>query len=150
MDALYYAFNPWWEGKDFESGIDRPNYLDHLPDTLKRKQVEVIIGSRRIGKTTLLKQYIKKLLIKGVSEKDIFYLALDHPSLASLPVSDHLKNMRRIFMHGREKKLFLFLDEVQESPDWELELKGVYDVENLKIFCTGSTSALIKAQGGQV
>jgi len=150
MDALYYAFNPWWEGKDFESGIDRPNYLDHLPDTLKRKQVEVIIGSRRIGKTTLLKQYIKKLLIKGVSEKDIFYLALDHPSLASLPVSDHLKNMRSIFMHGREKKLFLFLDEVQESPDWELELKGVYDVENLKIFCTGSTSALIKAQGGRL
>ena len=150
MDALYYAFNPWWEGKDFESGIDRPNYLDHLPDTLKRKQVEVIIGSRRIGKTTLLKQYIKKLLIKGVSEKDIFYLALDHPSLASLPVSDHLKNMRSIFMHGREKKLFLFLDEVQESPDWELELKDVYDVENLKIFCTGSTSALIKAQGGRL
>jgi predicted AAA+ superfamily ATPase len=150
MDELYYAFNPWWEGKDFESGIDRPNYLNHLPDMLKRKQVEVIIGSRRIGKTTLLKQYIKKFLLKGVSEKDIFYLAFDHPTFASLSVSDHLKNMRRIFMHGREKRLFLFLDEVQESPNWELELKGVYDLENLKIFCTGSTSALIKAQGGRL
>ena len=150
MEALYYTFNPWWEGKDFESGIDRPDYLDHLPDTLKRKQVEVIIGSRRIGKTTLLKQYIKKLLQGGVSGNDIFYLALDHPSLASLPISGHLKNMRRMFMHGREKRLFLFLDEVQESPNWELELKGVYDMENLKIFCTGSTSALIKAQGGRL
>jgi len=150
MEALYYTFNPWWEGKDFESGIDRPDYLDHLPDTLKRKQVEVIIGSRRIGKTTLLKQYIKKLLQGGVSGNDIFYLALDHPSLASLPISEHLKNMRRMFMHGREKRLFLFLDEVQESPNWELELKGVYDMENLKIFCTGSTSALIKAQGGRL
>jgi len=150
MEALYYTFNPWWEGKDFESGIDRPDYLDHLPDTLKRKQVEVIIGSRRIGKTTLLKQYIKKLLQGGVSGNDIFYLALDHPSLANLPISGHLKNMRRIFMHGRERRLFLFLDEVQESPNWELELKGVYDMENLKIFCTGSTSALIKAQGGRL
>jgi len=150
MEALYYTFNPWWEGKDFESGIDRPDYLDHLPDTLKRKQVEVIIGSRRTGKTTLLKQYIKKLLQGGVSGNDIFYLALDHPSLASLPISEHLKNMRRMFMHGREKRLFLFLDEVQESPNWELELKGVYDMENLKIFCTGSTSALIKAQGGRL
>ncbi|NVM26424.1 MAG: ATP-binding protein [Desulfobacterales bacterium] len=150
MEALYYTFNSWWEGKDFESGIDRPDYLDHLPDTLKRKQVEVIIGSRRIGKTTLIKQYIKKLLQGGVSGNDIFYLALDHPSSASLPISGHLKNMRRMFMHGREKRLFLFLDEVQESPNWELELKGVYDMENLKIFCTGSTSALIKAQGGRL
>lgn len=150
MEALYYTFNSWWEGKDFESGTDRPDYLDHLPDTLKRKQVEVIIGSRRIGKTTLIKQYIKKLLQGGVSGNDIFYLALDHPSSASLPISGHLKNMRRMFMHGREKRLFLFLDEVQESPNWELELKGVYDMENLKIFCTGSTSALIKAQGGRL
>jgi len=98
----------------------------------------------------LLKQYIKKLLQGGVSGNHILYLALDHPSLASLPISGHLKNMRRIFMHGREKRLFLFLDEVQESPNWELELKGVYDMENLKIFCTGSTSALIKAQGGRL
>lgn len=150
MEALYYTFNPWWEEKDIVSGIDRPDYLDHLPDTLKRKQVEVIIGSRRIGKTTLLKQYIKKLLQGGVSGNDIFYLALDHPSLANLPISGHLKNMRRIFMHGRERRLFLFLDEVQEGPNWELELKGVYDMENLKIFCTGSTSALIKAQRGRL
>jgi predicted AAA+ superfamily ATPase len=54
METLYYTFNPWWEGKDFESVIDRHDYLDHLPAILKRKQVEVIIGSRRIGKTTLL------------------------------------------------------------------------------------------------
>jgi predicted AAA+ superfamily ATPase len=150
METLYYTFNPWWEAKDIESGIDRPDYLGHLPDTLKRKQVEVIIGSRRIGKTTLLKQYIKKLLQGGVSGNDIFYLALDHPSLASLPISGHLKNMRRIFMHGREKRLFLFLDEVQESPSWELELKGIYDIEDIKIFCTGSTSALVKTQGGRL
>ena len=59
METIYYAFNPWWEGKDFESGIDRREHLNRLPCLLDRKQVEVLIGSRRIGKTTLLKQFIK-------------------------------------------------------------------------------------------
>jgi len=150
METTYYAFNPWWEGKDFESGIDRSEYLDRLSSLLSRKQIEVIIGSRRIGKTTLLKQFIKKLLQTGIHEKDIFYLALDNPELSSVPVSEHLKNMRKLFMHGRERKLFLFLDEVQESPNWEIELKNIYDMGGLKIFCTGSTSALIKGQGGRL
>ena len=52
-------------------------------------------------------------------------------------------------MHRRERRLFLFLDEVQESRDWEIELKNAYDLEALKVFCTGSTSALIKEQGGR-
>jgi hypothetical protein len=53
-------------------------------------------------------------------------------------------------MHPRNKKLFLFLDEVQESPNWEIELKSIYDLEDIKIVCTGSTSSLIKSQGGKL
>jgi predicted AAA+ superfamily ATPase len=150
METTYYAFNPWWEEKDFESGIDRPEYLNRLQTALRRKQIEVVVGSRRIGKTTLLHQFIKELIQNGTPKRDIFYLALDHPSLSGVPIAEHLKNMRKIFMHGREKKLFLFLDEIQESPNWDGELKSVYDMEGLKIFCTGSTSSLIKGQGGKL
>lgn len=53
-------------------------------------------------------------------------------------------------MHERNRKLYLFLDEIQESAEWETELKSLYDVENLKIFCTGSTSSLITRQGGKL
>ncbi len=150
METIYYTFNPWWEGKDFESGINRTEYLNKFPALLKRKQIEVIIGSRRTGKTTLIKQFIKGLIKNGVSQKNIFYLALDHPALSTVSISEHLKNMRKIFMHDREKKIFLFFDEIQESLNWEGELKSIYDIENLKIFCTGSTSSLIKSQGGKL
>lgn len=150
MDTLYYIMNPWWEGRAIEAGIDRKEYIALLPTFQKRKQIEILIGSRRAGKTTLLKQFIKELLQQGVPRKDIFYAALDHPSLSGTPISEHVKNMRRMFMHDRKKKLYLFFDEVQESPKWELELKSLYDIENLKIFCTGSTSSLIKSQGGRL
>jgi predicted AAA+ superfamily ATPase len=53
-------------------------------------------------------------------------------------------------MHDRRKRLLLFLDEVQESPNWEAELKSLYDNENLKMICTGSTASLIKTQGGKL
>ncbi|WP_435549319.1 ATP-binding protein [Desulfobacterium sp. N47] len=150
MDTIYYALNPWWEGKEIDTGISRDAYLEKISTYLARKQIEVFIGSRRTGKTTLLKQFIKTLLEKAVSEKEIFYLALDHPVLSGVPISEHIRNMRKLFMHDRDRKLFLFLDEVQESPQWEAELKSLYDIESLKIFCTGSTSSLIARQAGKL
>ena len=56
LEDIYYALNPWWEGKDFESGIPRQVYLDKLSKNIERKQIEIIAGSRRIGKTTVLRQ----------------------------------------------------------------------------------------------
>jgi uncharacterized protein len=150
METTYFALNPWWEGKPFEAGVERDEYLSRLPGMIRRKQIEVIVGSRRVGKTTLIKQVVRRLLQQGVPGKEIFYLALDIPSLSGTHFSEHLKSMRKLFMHGREKKLFVFLDEVHESPNWEAELKAVYDLENVKIFCTGSTSALITSQGSKL
>ncbi|MBA3064887.1 ATP-binding protein [bacterium] len=150
MEEIYYAFNPWWSEKDFKSGIPRELYTRNFPALLKRKQIEVIIGSRRVGKTTIIKQMIKKTLKSKYPSKQILYLALDHPQLSKEPISVHLRNFRKLFLHDRRKKLALFLDEVQESPNWAQELKSVYDMENVKIFCTGSTAALIKMQGGKL
>ncbi len=150
MDAIYYTLNPWWEGKKSDVGIDRDSYLNNISTYLQRKQIEIFIGSRRTGKTTLLKQIIKTLITTGISEKDVFYLALDHPVLSGIRISDHLRNMRKQFMHDRDRKLYLFLDEVQESPQWEVELKALYDLESLKIFCTGSTSSLLTRQEGKL
>ena len=150
MDAIYYALNPWWEGKEIETGISRDAYLGKISTHLSRKQIEVFVGSRRTGKTTILKQFIKTILLNGISEKDIFYLAMDHPALSAIPISQHVRNIRKHFMHDRGRKLYLFLDEVQESPQWELELKALYDLESLKLFCTGSTSSLIERQAGKL
>ncbi|MEW6680269.1 MAG: ATP-binding protein [bacterium] len=150
MEEIYYAFNPWWEGRDFDSGLIREDILKKIGKHLRRKQIDMIVGSRRAGKTVFTKQLIQRALKEGIPAKDILYLALDHPQLATHPISYHLKFFRKIFMHPRGKKLFLFLDEVQESPNWEVELKAIYDLEDVKMVCTGSTSSLIKSQGGKL
>lgn len=146
----YYSFNPWWEGKKSEIGIEREKYLKHFLNRFGRKQIEIITGSRRVGKTTLMKQLIARQLKAGVKPEEIFYLSCDHPQAIGVSISSHLNNFRKMFSHKREKRLLLFLDEVQESPNWQIELKSLYDTENLKIICSGSTSALIKSHGGKL
>jgi len=150
METIYYQLNPWWEGNPPEAGIHRETYLRPLLDNRDRRQVEILLGSRRVGKTTILRQLISELLSLGVTPHDICFLALDHPALSGATISDHLKAFRTLFDHPRNRRLYLFLDEVQDSPAWEVELKSLYDTEQLKLYCTGSTSALLARQGGKL
>jgi predicted AAA+ superfamily ATPase len=153
MDALqetYYALNPWWEGAVPDTGIPRPSYLNTLGSALDRAQIEVLVGGRRVGKTTLVRQLVARCLKQEIAPRDVLYLALDHPRLSTLPISGHLRRFRALFGHERRRKLWLMLDEVQESPDWESELKAIHDLENVKLVCTGSTAALIASQGGKL
>ncbi|MEW6366675.1 MAG: ATP-binding protein [Acidobacteriota bacterium] len=150
MESTYYFLNPWWENRTFDCGIPREPYLRRLPDMLGRRQVEVLIGSRRAGKTTIAKQLVNAMLQNGSSPNDLVYLALDLPSLSGMTLSEHLRAIRKIHMHDRSRKIWLFLDEVQESPNWESELKAQQDFEMVKIFATGSTASLIKSQGGKL
>lgn len=149
LEEILYLQNPWWENKNFDSGLKRPAYISLLSDST-RKQIEVLIGSRRAGKTTILKQLIKECLDNGINPNEILYIALDHPRLESKRISELIHIFRGIFSHSLSKKIILFLDEVQESSDWQNELKAIYDLENVKIYASGSTSALIRNQGGKL
>ncbi|HOS06120.1 MAG TPA: ATP-binding protein [Syntrophorhabdaceae bacterium] len=150
METIYYLLNPWWEERAFTTGIIRDRYVAPLAEVQSRRQVEVLVGGRRTGKTTILRQIISRLIASGISSKDVFYLALDHPTLVGTTISEHLKAFRKLFAHDRSRKLYLFFDEIQDSPDWEAELKALYDTEEIKVYCSGSTSALISRQGGKL
>ena len=146
----YFSLNPWWENKDFEVGFPRKEYLKKILARFDRPQIEIVVGSRRVGKTTFLKQIIKRQIETGIEKEKVFYLSCDHPQALGIPVTKHLENFRQIFSLRRNEPVLLFLDEVQESPNWEIELKSLYDSERLKIVCSGSTSALIKSHGGKL
>jgi predicted AAA+ superfamily ATPase len=150
MDEVLGQLNPWWERRAFDVGIPRRVYLERLATVFARRQIHVILGSRRVGKTVFLKQLVNQCLQRGVEPTTIFYAALDHPRLSALPLTEHLRAFRRRFRHPRDRRLYLFLDEVQASPQWEVELKAIYDTESVKIVCTGSTAALLERQRGRL
>ena len=90
-----------------------------------------IKGSRGVGKTTLLLQYIK--MHYGTSSKAL-YVCLDNIWFSENKLSELVN---RFVSKGGEH---LFLDEVHKYPSWSQEIKNIYDdYPNLQVVFTGSS-----------
>lgn len=90
-----------------------------------------IKGSRGVGKTTLMLQYIKSKY--GISSKAL-YVSLDNIYFA--------ENKLIFFVDDFVSKggEHLFIDEVHKYNNWSIELKNIYDNHpNLKLTFTGSS-----------
>lgn len=97
-----------------------------------QKQLVAIKGSRGVGKTTLIRQYIKTTY--GVNPGVALYCVMDSMyftthSLLNLAEKFHLNGGRH-----------LFLDEVHKYPTWSKEIKEIMDLyPDLKIVFSGSS-----------
>ena len=149
LDDLYRLLNPWWQGAVFDSGIRRAEYENLTEKSYEYKNVEIIVGGRRTGKTTILKQVIAGLL-KKVPATDIFYLQADLSGIDKLPLEKHLRNFRTLFKHPFSRKIYFLVDEIQIVPGWDGELKSIYDLGGVKVYITGSTSYLIESRGNKL
>ncbi len=131
---------------DAETKVKRDN-LEPVFSRFEKNLIEIIIGPRQSGKTTLLFFLINSLLSYGISSEQLFYLNLD------TIVSDSLFNDPSVFVdqltakRKTSEKLFLFLDEIQRLKNPGLFLKGVFDLgKNIKIFVSGSSSLEIRSK----
>jgi hypothetical protein len=91
-----------------------------------------IKGSRGVGKTTLMLQYIKKNLSRNLNET--LYLSLDSIWFAENSLLELADNF------SKQGGKYLFLDEVHKYRNWSQELKNIYDsYPELKVVFTGSS-----------
>jgi len=142
MEELFYEFNPWWEEKYKLMGIKRNKYLSYLEQNLKNKDVILLTGLRRVGKSTLLKQLIFSLINDhNINPKKICYLSLDSFSFKEKSISDLVRMFRKINDLKINEKIYLFFDEVTYKDSFKEELKNLYDLGNSKIFATSSSAS---------
>jgi predicted AAA+ superfamily ATPase len=130
--------NPWWFESKFDFGIKRRQYLKKIDLFLKkRSQILFLLGSRRVGKTRIILQYISKLINSGTNPKKILFLSLDNTNLYDFNLFDFLTD---------NSFDFIFLDEIQYLVNWPQILKSIYDLPRGrgKIICSGSSSKLIE------
>lgn len=107
----------------------------------------MLMGPRRAGKTTLMFQVIHHVIgKKDIPPRDILYVSLDHLTLSECSIPEIIEVFRAEFQHGRKHRLFVFLDEIQNSPNWAQHLKNLVDFENLWLCVAGSSSLLIERQ----
>lgn len=146
MKTILYRYNPWWEGEVImQTIIPRSKYLDQLEVQNQTKNIVMLTGLRRIGKTTLMKYFINKLIqTKQIVAKNILYVSLDDYLLEDFSILEILEEYRKIHHLSFKEKIYLFLDEVSSKKDFEVQLKNIYDNHNAKIFVSSSSASLLK------
>jgi predicted AAA+ superfamily ATPase len=113
--------------------ISLSKYLD-----MNIKKIIVITGFRRVGKTYLL-LYLTDKLLKNKDRKEIVYVNFDDERI--LHSTEFLtKLLPTIKQTFNKKTQYLFLDELQDMPNWSKWLRRIYDTEDFNIFITGSSS----------
>lgn len=136
--------NPWWNKKYSDASIPREKYFRLLRELLDRKDVIILTGIRRVGKTTILKSMIQYLIDQNVDPKHILFLSLDLLYFKDYNIQDIVLEYKKIHQIEHGTKVYLFLDEVTYKPHFNQELKNLYDMENYKVFASSSSAKVLK------
>lgn len=102
-------------------------FYDHVFNT--ESKLVGIIGARGVGKTTSLIQYLNEYPA-SISEK--LYISADFIMIDSL--FDIVKEF------AKEGGKVVVIDEIHKYPNFEVELKKIYDILNVKVFFSGSSA----------
>ncbi|MBS3058206.1 MAG: ATP-binding protein [Candidatus Diapherotrites archaeon] len=146
MNNSIMKWNFWWSSPEKLGEfkwIER-DALKSATALMKSPRIKDIIGVRRAGKTFLMYQIVSRLIKEGVKPEEILYLNFDDPEF---------KEIKKTISASLEIKpdiKYVFLDEVQNIPGWERDIRAYYDRKEFKqIFVSGSSASLISRDVGK-
>ncbi len=139
-------FNEWWATKKVKTSSlkphKRPLFFD-IQKYIKNRQILLITGLRRVGKTTLIYQLIQHLLDEKTKSLQIVYFSFDE-EIADF--DDLIKTYEEKVLKRKiqDEKIYIFLDEIQKCKNWQNKIKISYDLyPNIKFIISGSASVQI-------
>ena len=141
--------NPHWSGDMYIEGVPR-KILNKVIDYLGLPHVISIVGVRRAGKSTLIKQAINFLIqTKEIPPKNILFLNLETPQFSRYRTD--VTYLERVYedylkLASPEDTVFCFLDEVQFFTEWQVFVKSHYEEKKIKFIVTGSNSRLLSSE----
>ena len=111
----------------------------------KPRRFQIILGPRRVGKTTLMYQTVERLIAEGIDHRKLWWLRLDHPLFIEYPLGELCRDIVKECGATTHDPVYLFLDELTYASKWDLWLKTFYD-ENwpIKVVGTSSSTAALK------
>ncbi len=116
--------------------IERKIYKK-LQNYIGKKEILALIGSRQVGKTTLMKQ-----LFEEVTEKEKVFISFDEEMILN-QFENNIEDFIRLYV---ENKKYLFIDEFQYAKEGGKKLKLIYDKFKTKIIISGSSAPELSIQ----
>ncbi len=123
--------------------------LEQIISLYKDKAViKVLQGIRRSGKSFMLKLLAEKIRQNGAQEEQIILLNLEDFENSEFLDSKKLYDFIKSRSRAVNKKLYLFLDEIQEVENWEKLVNSLYSSDTIEadIYITGSNANLLSSE----
>ncbi|MCI9155087.1 ATP-binding protein [Lachnospiraceae bacterium] len=125
--------------------IERPEYLEQLIRFREKEVIKVVTGIRRCGKSTLFDLYCEYLVQDGVSKDQIIRVNMEDPDYHDIRDYMQLYDWIRQQMDS-EKMNYILIDEVQNVPEFQKAVDGLYIKENCDVYITGSNAYLLSGE----
>jgi len=145
---LFEVLKDWnlWGG-DIETGMSRAEYSGRLVKLLSGREVCVVTGPRRAGKSTILRQTMLALAKAGTDRRNLLFVNFEDPRLGT-PDVQLLEQIVRIH---RERvrptgRTYIFLDEVQAVDGWEKWVGMMRELNKASIAISGSNARLLSRE----
>lgn len=125
--------------------VKRERYLQRIRPFYDSEMVKVITGIRRCGKSTLMQQIIAEIQQRNVADDHIIYINFENYKFRKISNPDALYEYVENKIKDN-KKYYLFIDEIQNVPEFELVINSFRATHNISIFITGSNSKLLSGE----
>jgi uncharacterized protein len=153
VDRVLAEQNPWHLDGEVPAVLAPPieRALAHklwenvLADDPRR--FHLVLGPRRVGKTTVMYQTVRHLIAAGTSPERLWWLRMDHPVLLRESLGDLVRHVIEVSDAGPGREVVLLLDELVYGDQWDLWLKTFYDDRwPVKLVATSSATAALRGR----
>jgi len=147
-EQIIEVLNHWnfWN-RDIDVGLFRFEYLHKLLEFLETDKIISIVGVRRSGKSTLIRQMARTLVERGVERERILIINFEEPSFEGTDLN-FLLNIYSAFLEiiKPPDKPYIFLDEVQNIDKWEKFVRSLNKKKEAFLVIIGSSSKLLSQE----
>lgn len=128
---------------EYMKTIVRKSYLNRIIELKDTPDIKIITGIRRSGKSKLMQSYIEYL---KTNYDNINIIFIDFMDLEFEEIKEYHALHSYVEQHYVAGKMnYLFVDEVQMCPKFELAINSLYSKGKYDIYVTGSNAFLLSA-----
>lgn len=125
--------------------IQRKEYLNTLIDFKDKHIIKVLTGIRRCGKSTLFILFQNYLLNNGVNKEQIISINFEDIDY------EELLDYKALYKYIKERLIpnkmnYIFLDEIQNVPNYQKAVDSLFIKNNVDLYLTGSNAYLLSGE----
>lgn len=124
--------------------IERPYYTEKIRPHIGKPIIKILTGQRRIGKSYILLQLMD--IIRNLDPPgQIIYISKELKEFSKIQTDSDL------YQHiasqlKKDEKNYVFIDEIQEIPEFQHTLRSLLAEGSCDLYCTGSNANMLSGE----